>query len=820
MYYRLLSFLVCWCFFFILSNYGYAFKDSSPECYKTQIQPTWSNDETVLWYQNHLGGDSWEVVLVRTETGKRKSLLNTSRLKSYLQDLQIPFDSTLPIRFHDLSFDVNRNVLSFAFQRQNYVFDIKDTALNLIESSDPENASNGSQRLEDDFARSFKSGDHTEVTFVNRTDLTLTYSWINSSGQSVAYGTLKPGQRGSHHSYAGHVWEVTDSQGGFYGRYRARATASTIEIHEQLERKERRITRTPRKSKENSPDGLWQVKRVSGNLILQSSDGQKSRTLTSDGQPENPYQFLSWSPDSQSIVAAKVFPEEYEKVYTLESSAPQGYRGLLHEQRYALPGDKMTRYEWHLFNVETEKHHALELPAIDFRLPEVHWINNQTFMAKKHDRGHQRFRLMSCNTHTLKTQTIIDEQTETFIWSMNGPHIPILSFLKSTEELIYVSEQSGWRHLYLVNLNKPGSMQPITSGEWVVRKIESIDEENRQIIFAASGRHADQDPYYLHYYRINFDGTGLIELTEGDGTHAIEFSPVKRFFVDTYSRVDLPPIHNLRSAADGKLVCHLENADNHELVKAGWKTPTVFHTAGRDGQTQIWGVICFPDNYDESKSYPILEDIYAGPHNYHVPKTFRQSRWYEQETEAGFIVVKIDGMGTAHRSKAFHDVCWQNLKDAGLPDRKLWIQAAANKYAGMDTSRVGIYGTSAGGQNAVSALLFHGDFYIAAVASCGCHDNRMDKASWNEQWMGYPVGPKYAASSNIDHAAKLDGNLLLMVGELDNNVPPESTYRLVDALIKADKEFDFLLLPGQGHTNGGSYGNRRRIQFFKEHLHP
>ncbi|HBN74794.1 MAG TPA: hypothetical protein DD473_03015 [Planctomycetaceae bacterium] len=820
MKYRVLPLLVCWGIVFCPNLETLAVQKTAPRCYKMRIQPEWNEDGTQFWYQNHLGVDTWEIVFVDAEIGSRKLLINTSEMKSHLQENKFEYDGAQSCKFYGISYDYDRHICSFTFQRQRYVFDVEKSELKLFGTSDIAHSTNDSQRLENDEARSENSGEHTEITFVNRTKLLLTYSWINSSGQSVAYGSIKPEARQSQHTYVGHVWEITDSEGGYYGRFRGHFAPISIEIRERVERKQRQEPRNPRVSGMSSPDGLWQIKSEAGNLILQSTHATARRELTTDGRPGNPYQFMGWSPDSLSIIATKVFPVEYEKVYTLESSASQGYRGILHQQHYALPGDEMTRYEWHLFNIEPEEHHQLDLPSIDFGRPQIHWTSDQTFVVPKYDRGHQRFRLTECNTSTQKTHTIVDEQSETFIWSAHGPSFSKTNYLKLSKEMIYTSEQSGWRHLYLVNLKEPDSMQPITSGEWVVREIESIDEENRQILFAASGRHAGQDPYYLHYYRVNFDGTELTELTEGNGTHSIEFSLDRRFLIDTYSRVDLPPVHNLRSVIDGKLICPLEEADNQELIEAGWKTPTVFHSVGRDGQTEIWGLITFPENYDESKSYPVLEDIYAGPHNYHVPKTFRQSRWYEQETEAGFIVVKIDGMGTAHRSKAFHDVCWHNLKDAGLPDRKLWIQSAAEKFTGMDTSRVGIYGTSAGGQNAVSALLFHGDFYKAAVASCGCHDNRMDKASWNEQWMGYPIGPHYAASSNIDHAEKLEGNLLLMVGELDNNVPPESTYRLVDALIKADKDFDFILLPGQGHTNGGPYGNRRRIQFFKEHLSP
>jgi fermentation-respiration switch protein FrsA (DUF1100 family) len=270
---------------------------------------------------------------------------------------------------------------------------------------------------------------------------------------------------------------------------------------------------------------------------------------------------------------------------------------------------------------------------------------------------------------------------------------------------------------------------------------------------------------------------------------------------------------------DGRLVCALEKADISELVEDGWHAPEVFAAKGRDGKTDIWGIICRPRQLDQARKYPVLEQIYAGPHGSHVIHGFTPVERFAALTNLGFIVVQIDGMGTANRSKAFHDVCWHNLRDAGFPDRIAWHRAVAKKYAHYDLDRVGIYGTSAGGQNSTGALLFHADFYKAAVAACGCHDNRMDKASWNEQWMGYPVGPQYADNSNITHAAKLRGKLLLIVGEMDTNVPPESTYRLVDALVKAGKDFELLVIPGLGHSNGGAYGVRRMQDFFVRHLH-
>ena len=256
---------------------------------------------------------------------------------------------------------------------------------------------------------------------------------------------------------------------------------------------------------------------------------------------------------------------------------------------------------------------------------------------------------------------------------------------------------------------------------------------------------------------MNFDGTGLVALTEGNGSHSVQYSPDRRFLIDTYSRVDMPPVHELRRVSDGGLVCKLETADASALKATGWQPPEVFVAKGRDGKTDIWGIICRPKDFDPNKKYPVIEQIYAGPQGSFVPKTFSAAGRFSFLTDLGFIVVQMDGMGTANRSKAFHDVCWHDLKDAGFPDRILWHQAVGKKYPYYDLDRVGIYGTSAGGQNATGGVLFHPEFYKVAASACGCHDNRMDKASWNEQWMGYPVGPWYAASSNIDNAHRLAG---------------------------------------------------------------
>jgi dipeptidyl aminopeptidase/acylaminoacyl peptidase len=384
------------------------------------------------------------------------------------------------------------------------------------------------------------------------------------------------------------------------------------------------------------------------------------------------------------------------------------------------------------------------------------------------------------------------------------------------KEVIWMSERDGWAHLYLYDGISGRLKNQITKGNWIVRAIEKVDEAKRQIWFQASGMHAGKDPYFTHYFRVNFDGTGLTAFTEADGNHSVVFSADMKYYVDTWSRVDQPPVSELRRVEDKKLVMEVERADISALTAAGWRGPEVFTAMGRDGKTDIWGVIFRPTNFDPSKKYPVIEAIYAGPQGSFVPKTFSTNM--QTLAELGFIVVQIDGMGTANRSKAFHDVAWKNLGDAGFPDRILWHKAVAAKYPYYDISRVGIYGTSAGGQNSTGAVLFHPEFYKVAVSNSGCHDNRMDKIWWNEQWMGWPLGPHYAASSNVDNAYRLKGKLLLVVPELDTNVDPASTYQVVNALIKANKKFDLLTVPGGNHGAGGAFYQRLMGDFFVHHL--
>jgi dipeptidyl aminopeptidase/acylaminoacyl peptidase len=580
----------------------------------------------------------------------------------------------------------------------------------------------------------------------------------------------------------------------------------------------RRPDRSPRSTE--SPDGKYVTFLKDHNLHVRDRNSDAVVALNTGGTEDDRYDArVYWSPDAKKLVALRTKKGDERKVYLIESSPRDQLQPKLQSYDYLKPGDTLSIGKPHLFDVTAGK----EIPVADelfgnpWSIGEFAWSSDSSrFTFLYNQRGHQVLRLLAIDAATGSVNTIIDERSDTFI---DYSQKMFRHDVAETGEILWASERDGWNHLYLYEGRAGGVKGAITQGSWVMRGVDHVDEAKRQVWFRAAGIHPGQDPYYIHYARVNFDGTDLVVLTEGDGTHEAAFSPDRRFLVDTYSRVDLPPVTELRRGTDGTLVCVLEEADASALRATGLQVPERFVAKGRDGTTDIYGVIYRPTNFDAGQMYPVIEQIYAGPQGAFVPKRFTAVQSGQVLAELGFIVVQIDGMGTNWRSKAFHNVCWKNLGDAGFPDRILWIKAAAAQYPYLDLERVGVYGGSAGGQNALGALLFHGDFYKVAVADCGCHDNRMDKIWWNEAWMGWPVGEQYAASSNVTNAHKLRGKLLLTVGELDRNVDPASTMQVVNALIKAGKDFDFVVFPGAGHGAGSSrYGERRRRDFFVRHL--
>lgn len=571
---------------------------------------------------------------------------------------------------------------------------------------------------------------------------------------------------------------------------------------------------------QKSPDGKWEVYTEDYDLYIRDSETGDSVRMTTDGNKNYYYEGrVTWSADSKKFVTNVTVPAEQWQVHYVESS-PRGQLQPRHEAvNYEKPGDKIAISKPCLFNVETKKQLRIDdeqFPSPYYRTGDWHWKpDSSRFYFYYNERGHQVNRVLAVDGETAEVSVIINEEVDTFIDYAAKKY---LQYLDDTNEIIWASERDGWSHLYLYDMESGEVKNKITEGDWVWRSVDKLDVDKREIWFQANGYYSDQDPYFMHYFRVGFDGSGLVALTEGDGTHSIAYSPDGDYFIDTYSRVDMPGVTELRNTSTGKLVVELERGDDSELVKAGWQRPEPFVCKSRDDKFDIWGVIFRPTNYDPEKKYPVIEDIYAGPQGSFVPKSW--SGFHRQMTlaEIGFIVVQIDGMGTSNRARDFHHFSAKNLGDGGFDDRIKWMKAAAKKYPYIDVERVGVYGTSAGGQSSTGALLFKPEFYDVGVSSCGCHDNRIDKLWWNELWMGYPIGPHYAEQSNVTNAHKLQGHLFLIVGEMDKNVDPASTMQVVDALIKANKDFDLLVVPGMGHSAGGAIGERKRRDFFVRHL--
>ena len=503
-------------------------------------------------------------------------------------------------------------------------------------------------------------------------------------------------------------------------------------------------------------------------------------------------------------------------MYYVESSPRNQLQPVLHTQEYAKPGDSLNYRVPVIVEVATGRvtEPSTALFQHQYHVSEPRWdMNSQTVTFEFNERGHKLFRVLEMNIAG-QVRTLIEERNDKYVnYTRQQRHD-----LSDGERIVWTSERDGRNHIYLYSRQK-GLIRQVTRGEYYVRDIQHIDAKKGLVYFSACGMNKQEDPYLIHYYRIGLNGKGLTCLTPEDGNHSVVYSSDMAYLIDTWSTVTTPPVSVLRSAASGKVLLTLESADISQLHAAGWRAPEVFVAPGRDGVTPMWGIIIRPSNFDPTRKYPVIEYIYSGPGDQYVPKSFREWHWGMAElAELGFIVVQLDAMTTSFRTRQFEEVCYKNLKDAGLPDRIEWIKAAARKYPYIDADRVGIYGCSAGGQNALSAVLFHGDFYKAAYAACGCHDNRMDKIWWNEQWMSYPVDSSYVACSNVENAWRLERPLMLVVGEMDDNVDPASTMQVVNALEKAGKDFDLVVIPGAHHTMGEAFGDHKRMDFFVRHL--
>jgi dipeptidyl aminopeptidase/acylaminoacyl peptidase len=655
----------------------------------------------------------------------------------------------------------------------------RKTAASLKELGLPENEASKTSAMSIELRRTRRTGESSSLKFVNHLGEDVDLFWIDEAGEHQRYGSIRAVSEREQHSFDGHVWLITNRTGEHLAVVEAEATEKTLIIDGK---------------------GLTKAKE----------------------EPQKPLQ-PGKSPNGSFTVTSEADAVPKRKVTMVDSMPKEGLQPKKLIIDYIKPGDPLPKPQLIITQADGQKVRvARDLYENPFNIEgeiDVTWSpDSSEFYFDYNQRGHQLYCILAVNPKTGAVRGLVEETSKTFVHysGKNWRH-----WLHSSGELIWMSERDGWCHLWLYDIETGQPKHQITNGQWPVREVLHVDDSKQVLWFLASGLRPEEDPYHLHLCRIKIDGSGFQRLTAGDGNHRIEFSPKRDFFIDTWSRADHPPVTELRRSSDGSLVCELEKSDASALLAAGWTMPERLVAKGRDGKTDIHGILIKPSTFDSSKRYPIVEDIYAGPHGSFAPKDFDRLLRMHQLAELGFIVVKLDGMGTNHRGKAFHDVCWKNLKDAGFPDRKIWITEAAKTRPWMDLSRVGIYGGSAGGQNAMRALLDHHDFYHVAVADCGCHDNRMDKIWWNEQWMGWPIDESYKLSSNVEDAPKLQGKLLLIVGELDTNVDPASTTQVVGALQKAGKSFDFMPIIGVGHGAAETpYGTRLRNEFLVRHLMP
>ena len=584
----------------------------------------------------------------------------------------------------------------------------------------------------------------------------------------------------------------------------------------------------------DSPDGKWTAYVDNHNLFIKSGETGVSKQLSTDGKQgyeyatwygwadiiegengKRPQHFaVSWSEDSEWISANICDLRSAKKMFLLDWSIDTLFRPKLLSYFRGSPGDTAMIYmEPVFYNVHTGKEMKPNLPrSTHINNTSVTWSDTPGIVyLQRQSRGYKNVFIYQYNLKTGHLDTLYSENSQTNIDNF------LFQFEEGKKLMFFLSEKSGWRQIYSIQTDTRTEKR-ITEGTYYVNSIERIDTQKERIFFMASGKEDGRNPYYQHLYSISFDGTDLKLLTKEDCHHSVEFDPSGAYFVDNYSTVNTPSKTVLRSVKDGQILLELAQATLNDLSE--WSPPEIFQATARDGETTIFGALWKPTNFDPSKRYPVVEMSYTGPHTHVFPKEFSRAFGLQSLAELGFIVVVVDGLGSAGRSKKFHNYSYKNL-GGNLEDHVMAIRQLGKNFSWIDTTRVGIYGHSAGGYDAAHALLAYPDFYKVAVASSADHDHRMEKAWWPEMYMGWPVDSTYHLQSNITMADNLQGKLLITHGGIDENVNPSATLKLAEALIKADKQFDMLILPSQRHGYHGDhlkYFRKIRWNYFVEHL--
>ena len=584
-----------------------------------------------------------------------------------------------------------------------------------------------------------------------------------------------------------------------------------------------------------SPDGKWIAYNKDYNLFIKSIESNKEFQLSSEGErgyeyatwygwfdkmegenSERPKRFIvNWSEDSKWIATSIVDTRNAEKMYMLDHSIDSLYKSKLLSYYRGSPGDTtMVKVTPVFYNIETKKEVKTSLPTVThINSVTIEWLKQSgEILAEYLERGYKKEVLKHINLNNGKEQILIEETSKTNIDNFWFGQI------QEKQKVIFLSERSGWRQLYMIDLETK-KRSALTTGEYYINSVLHTDEDKEEIYFIASGKEPDSNPYYQKLYRVNFKGE-ITLLTPENTHHTIDFSKDSKYFSDNYSTINIPTRTVLRNSRNGKILTELTIADTSDAQSKGWQSPEIFELTAKDKKTTIYGALWKPTNFDSSKSYPIIDATYTGPHTQVFPKSFDLSFNNQSLAEFGFIVMNVDGLGTSGRSKEFHDHSYKNIGN-NLEDHVLAIKYLGQKYSWINADKVGVFGHSAGGYDTGRALLAYPDVYKVGVASSADHDFRMEKAWWPEMYQGWPVDETYEQMSNITNAKNLNGKLLLVHGGIDDNVNPSATFKLAEALVNADKEFDLIIFPSQRHGYVGKarkYFIKKRWNYFVEHL--
>jgi dipeptidyl-peptidase 4 len=599
-----------------------------------------------------------------------------------------------------------------------------------------------------------------------------------------------------------------------------------------------------------SPDGRYALHRQDHNLWVRDTERDEVRALTRDGVERYGYATdnegwrrserpaVRWSPDGRRVLTYRLDERGVRALHLLETAEPSP---RLHSWAYALPGDTaVPMYERVIIDVVSGQLLRLQTPPDHQRTSsccgmmrgdawgDAEWNPDGRAVAfTSVSRDYRDVALHIADAQTGEVRPVLQERVEPFFEaSAAGRGVPNWRVLHGRGEVLWYSQRDNYGHLYLYDLRSGQQLRRLTAGEWNVLDVMHVDEAGGWVYFTAAGREAGRDPYHRHLYRVRLDGRSLTLLTPEDADHVITMAPSGRYFVDTYSRVDTPPVTVVRRA-DGRSVRTIEQADISRLEATGWPAPIPFTAKARDGVTDIYGLMFRPSDFDASRRYPIINAIYPGPQVGSVgPRTFQASRRGQAQAlaELGFIVVQIDALGTPMRSREFHSYYYGDLADNGLPDQIAAMRQLAEQHAWIDLDRVGIYGHSGGGFATAAAMLQHADFFHVGVASAGNLDNRGYTYYWGEKWQGLLVPQTDGADSYTNQALhllaeNLRGRLLLAYGTMDANVHPNMTLLLINELIRHNKDFDVVVMPNRGHGFANEpFFVRKTWDYFVRHL--